>query len=183
LYTLTPIIDKVSLQSYFSNPQISSTSEHERYTFYLVLSVCAYYTTAFPRRFDEYQAHDPAFEPRSCREFLHGCERHILSQRPIEYFEISTHEKCITAYFLALSFGLIGLPGRAFWYIAEAKYHIRRLGYDSQTMYAELDDVDAELAKRTYWLYVVTEMYVCTGAPSHPVIAPSSNKQHNKQKG
>jgi hypothetical protein len=163
LYTLTPIIDKVSLQSYFSNPQISSTSEHERYTFCLVLSVCAYYTTAFPRRFDEYQAHDPTFEGRSCREFLHGCETFILSQRPVEYFEVSTHEKCVTAYFLALSFGLIGLPGRAFWYIGEMKFHIQRLGYGVPSMHEGLDDVQSVLAKRMYWLYVVTEMYVYAG--------------------
>ncbi|KAL3483527.1 hypothetical protein BJX62DRAFT_79304 [Aspergillus germanicus] len=159
LYTLTPIIDQTSLQSYFSNPQTSSATKQEKHTFCLVLSVCAYYTTAFPRRFDEYRAHDPTFEARSCREFLHRCETFILSQRPVEYFEVSMHEKCVIAYFLALSFGLIGLPGRAFWYIAEAKYHIRRLGYDSQSRYAELDDIQSELAKRMYWLYVVTEIH------------------------
>ncbi|KAL3451522.1 hypothetical protein BJX65DRAFT_268034 [Aspergillus insuetus] len=159
LYTLTPIIDQASLQSYFSNPQTSSAAEQENYTFYLILSVCAYYTTAFPRRFDEYQALDPTFEARSCREFLHGCETFILSQRPVEYFEVSTHEKCVTAYFLALSFGLVGLPGRAFWYIGEMKFHIQRLGYWVPSMYKGLDEVQSGLAKRMYWLYVVTEIH------------------------
>ncbi|KAL2847398.1 hypothetical protein BJX68DRAFT_113542 [Aspergillus pseudodeflectus] len=160
LYTLTPIIDQASLQSYFVNPHTCNAAEQERDTFCLVLSVCAYYTTAFPRRFDEYQAHDPTFSSSSCREFFHASEAFILSHRPAEFFEVSTHEKCVTAYFLAASSGLVGLMGRAYWYIVEMKYHIRRLGYDDPGVYAEVDEVQSRLAKRMYWLYVVTEIHL-----------------------
>ncbi|KAL4867187.1 hypothetical protein BDV12DRAFT_123100 [Aspergillus spectabilis] len=161
LYTLTPIVDQTSLQSYFSETHTRSIPEPDKFS--LVLSLCAYYTTVFPRRFDESQTHDPTFQSRSCREFLHGCEAFILSKRPVEYFRISTHDKCVTAYFLALSSGLVGLADKAYSYLCEMKYHIQRLGYHSLSGYGGLDEVQSELAKRMYWLYVVAVIHEHVG--------------------
>ncbi|KAL2841029.1 hypothetical protein BJY01DRAFT_217939 [Aspergillus pseudoustus] len=161
LYTITPIIDRTPFQSYFSHPEACHVAEPE--AFALALSVCAYYTSTYPRKFSDYQSHDLTLRLLSHRDFLYKCASFILSLRRLEYFEISTLEKCVTCYFMALTMGAIGLTGRAWLHIMETKYHIQQLGYDSPLVYRGLSAVQSELAKRTYWLYVVAELHEHVG--------------------
>ncbi|KAL3457557.1 hypothetical protein BJX64DRAFT_268684 [Aspergillus heterothallicus] len=161
LYSITPIIDRSSFQSYFSEPDSCGVAEPE--AFALALSACAYYTATYPRKFIDYQTQDASLSQLSCRKFLFSCEKFLLSLRPLEYFEISTHEKCVTGYFMALTTGAIGLSGRARLHIMETKYHIQQLGYDSPRSYRGLSAVQAEVARRTYWLYVVTVLHEHVG--------------------
>ncbi|KAL4879543.1 hypothetical protein BJY04DRAFT_220137 [Aspergillus karnatakaensis] len=112
IYPITPVVCPASLEAYFSNPDSCSVPEPEAFS--LVLSICAYYIVTFPRKFHDYKAQDCNLRPSSCREFLQECEEFIQSLRPREYFEIGSHAKCLTAYYMTLAAGLIGLPGRAY---------------------------------------------------------------------
>ncbi|KAK5059857.1 hypothetical protein LTR84_009740 [Exophiala bonariae] len=150
LYPLMPVVHRPSFRADFGRER----DEHDQIFYSLLLTICAMVVAQLPRRFLDYKKARWFFEFNTPKQLVVHLEERVLGLRNQEYFETPSTQKCAIAFFLACSYGSLNVVGRMSLYWAEMWVMLRALGANDPQTYIGLNFVEAQLRKKSFWLYV-----------------------------
>lgn len=152
IYPLVPVVHCPTFLAHLHEERYMHSQTFLSFCF----AISALVLAILPRKLDEYNRIDGSMEFANRQEAIEYIHSMIMQARPVDYFDKLTLEKWAISYLMSMTNAHLRHLPRAKVLIAEADLICTELGLPRISSYVGLDNIEAQLRKKAFWLNFTT---------------------------